>query len=106
MTLFAAHRSRTLALAAAAFGMALLATPAAQAFTFEEQGGVSNGDGTRNAIADPDARISRFGSSNGQNTIKQGNTTLQFGGRGSFDQRYDNERMFNPIGRPGDPDPR
>ena len=104
MTPFAARRSHILALAAAAFSLALLAAPAAQAFTIEELG-VSNGDGARNAIADPDGRVSRFGSGSG-NTYKQGNTTIQFGARPSFDQRYDNSRMFNPLGRPGEPDPR
>ena len=105
MTPFAARRSHILALAAAAFSLALLAAPAAQAFTIEELGSVSNGDGARNAIADPDGRVSRFGSGSG-NTYKQGNTTIQFGARPSFDQRYDNSRMFNPLGRPGEPDPR
>lgn len=106
MKLSASRRSHRFALVAAVFGLTLLAASAAQAFTFEDQGSVSNGDGTRSAITDPDGRVSRFGSSNGQNTIKQGNTTLQFGGRGSFDQRYNSDRMFNPLGRPGEPDPR
>ena len=98
MTPFATRRSHTLALAAAAFSLALLAAPAAQAFTIEELG-ASNGDGARNAIADPDGRVSRFGSSG--NTYKQGNTTLQFGTQQRGGDRYFNtDHMFNPNGRP------
>ena len=106
MTPFAT--SRRLALTAAACGLALLAAPLfvglAQAFTIEEQGSVSNGDGARSAITDPDARVSRFGSGsgNGQSTFKQGNTTLQFGVQPSFDQHYDSNRMFDPGSRLND----
>ena len=110
MTPFASRRPRYFALIAAACGLALLATPMfiglAQAFTFEDQGDVSKGDSSRSAIADPDGRVSRFGSSSGQSTIKQGNTTFQFGAQPSFNQRYDNSHMFEPLGRPGEPDPR
>jgi hypothetical protein len=92
----------------AACGLALLAAPLfvglAQAFTFENQGSVSNDDGSRSAIADPDARVSRFGSGsgNGQSTFKQGNTTFQFGAQPSFNQRYDSNRMFDPGSRLND----
>jgi hypothetical protein len=94
----------------AACGLALLAAPLfgglAQAFTFENQGGVANDDGSRSAIADPDARVSRFGSGfgsgNGQSTFKQGNTTFQFGAQPSFDQRYDSNRLFDPGSRLND----
>ena len=110
MTPFASRRSRCCALIAAACGLALLATPLfggwAQAFTFEDQGGVSTGDGARNAIVDPDTRFSGSGSGNGQSTLKQGNATFQFGAQSSFDQRYNNSRKFEPLGRPGEPDPR
>jgi hypothetical protein len=110
MTPFASRRPRYFALIAAACGLALLATPLfvswAQAFTFEDQGGVSKGDGARGAIVDPDSRFSGSGTGNGQGTFKQGNTTLQFGAQPSFDQRYNNSRMFEPLGRPGEPDPR
>lgn len=108
MTPFASRRPRCCALLAAACGLALLATPLfggwAQAFTFEDQGGVSKGDGARGAIVDPDSRFS--GSGNGQGTFKQGNATFQFGAQPSFDRRYNSDRMFNPLGRPGEPDPR
>jgi hypothetical protein len=106
MTLFAAHRSRCLAPIAAACGLALLTEPLfvglAQAFTFENQGSASNDDGSRSAIADPDGRVSRFGSGNGQSTFKQGNTTFQFGAQPSFNQRYNNDRLFDPGSRLND----
>jgi len=86
-----------------AFALALLAASlfanGAQAFTIEELGSASSGDGARNAIADPDGRVSRFGSSG--NTYKQGNTTLQFGTQQRGGDRYFNtDHMFNPNGRP------
>jgi hypothetical protein len=90
------HRSAVLA---AAFGLALLAAPAAHAFTIDDQSN-TNSDGSAR-YTDPDSRFS--GTGNGQNTIQQGNTTIRFGGQqGSFDQRYNPNRMFDPLGRPGD----
>ena len=90
----ARHR---LAVLAAAFGLALLAAPAAHAFTIDNQAN-TNSDGSAR-YSDPDARFS--GSGTGQTTIQQGNTTLRFGTQqGSFDQRYNPNRMFDPIGRP------
>ena len=89
-----------LPLFAAAFGLALLAVPLAQAFTIEDQSSAASNNAAR--LADPASRLT--GNSNGGTTIRQGNTTLQFGsGRpSSFDSRYNTERMFNPNGRPGD----
>jgi hypothetical protein len=87
-----------LAVLAAAFGLALLAAPVAHAFTIDGQSN-NNSDGTARYV-DPDARFS--GSGSGQTTIQQGSTTFRFGGQqGSFDQRYDANRMFDPLGRPG-----
>jgi hypothetical protein len=87
-----------LAALATAFGLALLTMPVAHAFTFEGQGNTSNDGAAR--ITDPEARFSGAGPAT---TIKQGNTTIQFGGQtGSFDQRYNSNRMFDPNGRPGD----
>jgi len=81
-----------LAVLAAAFGLAILAAPAAHAFTIEEQSN-SNSSGTAR-YADPDARFSGYGPAT---TIQQGNTTIRYGGQmGSFDQRYDQNRMFQP----------
>lgn len=93
-------RSRQrLAVLAAALGLAVLAAPAAHAFTIDDQSN-TNSDGTAR-YTDPDARFS--GSGNGQTVIKQGNTTIQFGGQPqSFDQRYSTDRMFNANPRPGD----
>jgi len=88
-----------LAVLAAAFGLALLAAPAAHAFTIDDQSN-TNSDGSAR-YADPDARFS--GSGTGQTTIQQGNATLRFGGQqGTFDQRYNPNRMFDPIARPGE----
>jgi hypothetical protein len=87
-----------LAVLAAAFGLALLAAPAAHAFTIEDQSNTnSNGSAP---YTDPDARFSGYGN---PTTIQQGNTTLRFGGQqGSFDQRYNPNRMFEPNSRPDD----
>jgi hypothetical protein len=97
--------SRHLAVFAAAFaavlGLAVLAAPAAHAFTIDDRSN-TNADGSAR-YTDPDARFSGSGS-NGKTTIRQGNTTLQFGQpQQSFDQRYNPSRMFDPLGRPGDP---
>jgi hypothetical protein len=54
---------------------------------------------------DPDRQGSRFGTGGGT-TLRQGNTTFQFGPQRSFDQRYNNDRMFDPLGRPGESDNR
>jgi hypothetical protein len=90
---------RPLAVLAAVLGLVTLAAPAARAFTMDDQSN-TNSDGSAR-YTDPDQRLS--GSRNGQTTIQQGDTTLQFGGQtGSFDQRYDNSRMFQPIPRPGE----
>jgi hypothetical protein len=87
-----------LAMLAAAFGLALLTMPAAQAFTIDGQSN-TNSDGSAR-YTDPDARFSGYGPAT---TIQQGNATIQFGGQqGSFDQRYNPSRMFDPNGRPGD----
>jgi hypothetical protein len=83
---------------AAAFGLTLLAAPAARAFTLDNQYS-TNSDGSAQYV-DPAAPASRFGNSNGQTTIRQGNTTLQFGRPQSFDQRFDKDSMFNPNGKP------
>jgi hypothetical protein len=88
-----------LAVLAAAFGLALLAAPAAHAFTIDDQSN-TNSNGTAR-YTDPDERFS--GSGNGQTTIQQGNTSLRFGGQqGTFDQRYNPNGMFDPIDRSGD----
>lgn len=94
---------KRLPLFAAAMGLALLAAPlfarSAQAFTIDDKSN-TNSDGSAKYL-DPGAPVSRFGSDNGQITIKRGNTTLQFGpAQRSIDQRYNNDHMFQPNGRP------
>jgi hypothetical protein len=87
---------------AGALGLALLAAPLAQAFTIDDQSN-TNSDGSAK-FSDPDSRFSGTGTGNGGPTVyRQGNMSLQFGPQRSLtDQRYNNERMFNPNGRPGD----
>jgi hypothetical protein len=91
---------------AAALGLALLAAPnfvgLARAFTIDDQSN-TNSDGTAK-FADPDTRFSGNGNG-GPTTYRQGNMSLQFGSQRSLtDERYNTDRMFSPIGRPGDPD--
>jgi hypothetical protein len=104
MTPFASRRLHTVAVAtAAALGLALVAAPVAQAFTIDNQSN-TNSDGSAKYV-DPDQQISRFGS--GPGIVRQGNTTFQFGVQPSLsDQRYNADRMFQPLGRPGDSDNR
>jgi hypothetical protein len=94
-----------MAVLAAALGLALLAAPAAHAFTMDNQSN-TNSDGTAK-FSDPDDRISRFGSSGSGTTLQNGSTTFQFGPlqQNSNDSRFNSDaaRMFNPLGRPGDP---
>ena len=92
----ARHR---LAVLAAAFGLALLAAPAAHAFTIEGQSNTDS-DGTARYTS-PDARF--LGTGTGQTTLQEGNATLRFGTQqGSFNQRYNPSQMFDPLGRPSD----
>ena len=87
-----------LAVLAGAFGLVLLTMPVAHAFTFEGQSNTNNDGAAR--FTDPEARFSGTGPAT---TIQQGNTTLRYGGQmGSFDQRYNPNRMFEPNPRPGD----
>ena len=81
-------------LAVIAAGLALLAASTAHAFTIEYQGAT---DPSAAARLDQDRKFSN--SNNGQSTLKQGNTTLQFGAKPSFNQRYDNNRLFDPGSR-------
>jgi hypothetical protein len=99
-------RTTSRAVIAAAFFTALYCVPAAQAFTIENQGGASGGQGFLDLdkpAAPPDrlAPVSRFGNENGQTTVKQGNTTFQFGQQRSFNERYNTNNMFDPYTREG-----
>ena len=84
-----------LAVIAAIGGLAAFAAPAARAFTMDTITN-SNPDGSAKYV-DPDNRFSD--SDKSKTTIKQGNTTIQFGGRPSFDQQYNGNRMFDPASR-------
>jgi hypothetical protein len=98
MTALPHSRLALAATLAAALGLGMLSS--AQAFTFENQTTV-NGNSSSNYN---DPATSRFstGGNNGQTTIKQGNTTFQFGSQRSLtDQRYYPEHLFSPN-RPGD----
>jgi hypothetical protein len=79
---------------------------AAHAFTVQDGSGQSSGQGFLDldkpaAAPDRMAPVSRFGSENGQTTIKSGNGTFQFGGQQSFGQRYNTDNIFNPYAREG-----
>jgi hypothetical protein len=85
---------------------ALSAVPAAQAFTIENQGNAAGGQGFMDLdkpAATPDrlAPVSPFGSQNGPTTLKQGNTTFQFGQQRSFSERYNTNNLFDPYAREG-----
>jgi hypothetical protein len=93
---------------AAALGAVLLAAPAAQAFTFENQ---ASGDGAVNALAsgvkpyvdptdklEPSQNASRF-DGNGTSTYPQGGLSLQFGHQRSFDERYNPDYLYDPLKR-------
>lgn len=98
MTTLPHSRLALAAALAAAFGVGMLAP--AQAFTFENQTTV-NGNSSSN-LNDPAQSRFSTGGSNGQTTIKQGNTTFQFGSqRSQADSRYYPEQLFSPN-RPGD----
>ena len=86
---------RALSLIAAAL-VGALATSGAKAFTFNDQ---VNGGDSNSAVkfADPAERAkSRMtGDSSDKTTIRNGNTTMQFGGREPYDQRYNSNRYFD-----------
>jgi len=97
--------SRAFTLAAIAFAAGFVAS-AAHAFTVHDSNGQVGGQGyleLDKPAAAPDrmAPVSRFGNENGQTTIKQGNSTLQFGNQQSFGQRYNTDNIFNPYTRDG-----
>jgi hypothetical protein len=92
--------------AAAALLAATFAVSGAHAFTIEDQGGASGGRGyvdLDKPAAPPDrlAPVSPFNTDNGQTTIKQGNSTFQFGQQRSFNERYNSNNLFDPYAREG-----
>ena len=93
---------------AAALGAVLLAAPAAQAFTFENQ---ASGDGAVNALAsgvkpyvdptdklEPSQDATRF-DGNGTSAYQQGGFSLQFGHQPSFNERYNPDYLYDPLRR-------
>lgn len=99
MTRSVSYRRRALGFAAAS-SLVLALSSAAHAFTFESAQGVTGGQ----ALVDPDSRFNMQGNNgtgNGQTTIRQGNTTLQFGSRGSANQNFNPNNLFDPFYRDG-----
>jgi len=93
-------------IAAAACLAAFYAASGAQAFTIEDQNGARGGQGFMDldkpaAAPDRHTPVSPFSSDSGQTTVKQGNTTFQFGQQRSFGDRYNTENIFNPYTREG-----
>ena len=91
---------------AALFLAVLYATSAAQAFTVENQGGAAGGQGFLDLdkpAAPPDrlTPVSPLNTENGQTSVKQGNTTFQFGQQRSFNERYNTKNLFDPYAREG-----
>lgn len=83
-------------IAACAIGILMLAGSAAQAFTFNDQPSTGSSNGAK--FTDPaDRTKSRMtGDSGDKTTLRNGNTTLQFGTRESSDYRSPADRYFNP----------
>ena len=92
--------------AATAFLAVVYVAPGAQAFTIEDQGSASGGQGFRDLdrpASTPDrlSPVSPFNTDNGQTTMKQGNATFQFGQQRTFDERYNSNNLFDPYAREG-----
>jgi hypothetical protein len=93
-------------IAAAVLLAAAFSVSAAHAFSVQDSHGAVGGQGFLDldkpaAAPDRMAPVSRFGSENGQTTIKSGNGTFHFGGQQSFGQRYNTDNIFNPYTREG-----
>ncbi len=88
--------SRPLAGLAGAAALVLMTTAAAQAFTFTDQEGGRAGATTKFADPTDRAKSRMTGDSSDRSTVRNGNTSLQFGGRESFDQRNNGDRYFSP----------
>ena len=98
---------QTLVLSAAALAAALLAAPAAQAFTFEGQ---APGDAGGKAYVDPMQSVAPQAQDSGSRFDNRGaipqQNGLYFGVTrnsepGSFDQRYNANNLFDPYAREG-----
>ena len=104
-TTFRAKIFRVTSFALIVAAAVLVASPGAKAFTIEDQGGARGGQGFKDpdqsVVPDRNLPVNRFGTDNGQTTMKQGNTTLQFGQQRSFSDRYNTDNIFNPYSREG-----
>lgn len=93
---------------AAALAVTLLAAPAARAFTFENQ---ASGDSAVNALApgvspylDPTDKLAPSKDAagfdgNGTSKYQFGGTTLEFGHRRSFNERFNPDSLYDPLKR-------
>ena len=94
------------ALAAALLGAGLMMAPAARAFTMQDQNGnLSTDDQSflypdRGAASAGSGQTKGFKQEDGVTTFKDGNTTFQFGRRPSFEERYNTNHLFDPLGKP------
>lgn len=87
---------RPLAGLAGAAALVLVATATAQAFTFTDQANGSTGAATKFADPADRAKSRMTGDSSDRSTIRNGNTSLQFGGRETFNERNNGDRYFSP----------
>ena len=91
-------------LVAAAFGIGLLAAAPAYAFSLQDSNGSTTDPRQRylNLDGGPSVQADRSaGFGQGQtNTVKQGDLTVQFGNRPSFNERYSTDHYFEPLGKP------
>lgn len=103
------HDTQRFALvAAAALAAAVIAAPAAQAFTFERNAPGDNGaalnytDPMEN-LAPKTQGSAGFDEKGGTRTFNDGNFTVQFHNSGSagFNQRYNANNLFDPFAREG-----
>jgi len=96
--------SPRLALAAALVGAAMLSAPVAHAFTLED----GTGKGQDQSFLYPDRGTATdskkiqqgFTSKDGVTTYRDGNATFSFGRRPTFNQEYNPDRLFDPLGHP------
>ena len=91
---------------AAALAGALLAAPAAQAFTFERNASGDSGPGVN--YTDPEQNLTSQqdnGTGQGQkSTFQSGGLSVhmnRFNGTSSFDQRYNGNNLLDPFAREG-----
>ncbi len=102
MPFLSSHR---LALVTALIGAGLLAASAAHAFTMQDgNNSVSAADQSflypDRGAAGGSGQSQGFKQEDGMTTLKEGNTTFQFGHRPSFDQQYNTDHLFDPLGHP------